>query len=1053
MKTPAQRKPADAIAVQPLDFFVMRRPRLNPETWLAYRAEAQTPAGQEPWARRAATALGYFERDDVGEAIFLASEGLHQRLRTASAASLSTGKGQQLLLAFERYLARMCHRSTPFGTFSSVRFGTVREAVDGFDLGQSEDSRIRRMVRLDHGVLHALAEQSVAADPQAFRYTANASIERRGDAYHYIEWRQGGPDGRVHMLSAVDAHPVVGAVLEACRQRYVAIPDLIDLVHAAHGGFSRDAVQALVVDLVEEKLLTPELWADPLADNTLDRMIATLGRTGRFRSMLDNLVSLRTRMDSIEREPGGHVASYREVSALARRMMASTAAKASLRVDSFGESAATWISTRVATDICDAIQPLMRKLAEPDASLARFCSHFKERYGESAMPLTEVLEDEALASVEERFYSSPVLAQLGLRSAAPAGSGAGSGMRKFDRLLLAKLLAAGGRDGVIEITDADLASLPDVKGHYPAQMFAIVSLLGDDAGNPDAPRYHLHGLSNREPGSWLGRFSSGDADLRSALERSADAVVSAQPDALHAEISYLPSGPLGNILCRPLLWPYRINLVQAGPVAGEFDIALNDLLVRVDGNDVQLWSRRLGKRVVPHMTTAHSVAHPGNIKAYRFLRALEQHGKNFSHFSWGGEFLAQKRLPRVIFRSAILATARWSLDPDDRRSLMRGFKADPTRGLVQLLDRLGVPRWVEMKEGDNTLLLDLTDELDLQQVWRSLKTRWAVTLTEHVTAGTAQGGSMPHELLLPFRVESAAVAPTTMVRAIPSGDGLRDLQPAALNDVLFFKVYLRSESADSFLIQVLRPLLDELRAGGLIRNWFYIRYADPDHHLRIRLFTGREHVGQAFARSLERIYASGLQLRVQLAEFERESVRYGGAGAIPVTEELFCVDSELAIRRLQAVSATDAPVPAWHGCVQDCLSFMEDTPLALHEQHRLAVDAAESFRSEFLVSSRQRDFLGALYRRTEHDSGAGASADGKALRQRRRALLRELAGLVEPLGFPRILRSHLHMTCNRLLQDNARAYEVIVYDFLERALRAQLGRAARSGPSVPENAG
>jgi thiopeptide-type bacteriocin biosynthesis protein len=52
---------------------------------------------------------------------------------------------------------------------------------------------------------------------------------------------------------------------------------------------------------------------------------------------------------------------------------------------------------------------------------------------------------------------------------------------------------------------------------------------------------------------------------------------------------------------------------------------------------------------------------------------------------------------------------------------------------------------------------------------------------------------------------------------------------------LYFKIYCGVKTANELLISVVEPLVTKLRKEKKITLWFFIRYSDPEHHLRIRL--------------------------------------------------------------------------------------------------------------------------------------------------------------------------------------------------------------------------
>jgi hypothetical protein len=52
---------------------------------------------------------------------------------------------------------------------------------------------------------------------------------------------------------------------------------------------------------------------------------------------------------------------------------------------------------------------------------------------------------------------------------------------------------------------------------------------------------------------------------------------------------------------------------------------------------------------------------------------------------------------------------------------------------------------------------------------------------------------------------------------------------------LYAKLYTGAATADQVLRQVVRPVTEAALRCGAADGWFFIRYGDPDWHLRLRL--------------------------------------------------------------------------------------------------------------------------------------------------------------------------------------------------------------------------
>src|SRR5262249_20995910 len=125
-------------------------------------------------------------------------------------------------------------------------------------------------------------------------------------------------------------------------------------------------------------------------------------------------------------------------------------------------------------------------------------------------------------------------------------------------------------------------------------------------------------------GRLLGRFCHADPRLQPFVEQHVRDEEALQPDAVFAEVVHLPEGRLGNILARPVLRAYEIPYLGSAGVPRGRHIPRTDLRVSVAGEQILLRSARLGRRVIPRLTSAHNYHQSSGI--YGFLCALQAHG-------------------------------------------------------------------------------------------------------------------------------------------------------------------------------------------------------------------------------------------------------------------------------------------------------------------------------------------------------------------------------------------------------------------------------------------
>jgi len=131
---------------------------------------------------------------------------------------------------------------------------------------------------------------------------------------------------------------------------------------------------------------------------------------------------------------------------------------------------------------------------------------------------------------------------------------------------------------------------------------------------------------------------------------------------------------------------------------------------------------------------------------------------------------------------------------------------------------------------------------------------------------------------------------------------------------LYYKIYSGPKTSDMVLTDVLFPLITALKEQKLITKWFFIRYGDPEHHLRVRfLLEKKESLGVVInkvSKKLQPLLAEDIIYKVQLDTYSRELERYGN-NTIELSESLFYWDSEKIVQFLDLIEGDEGERLRW----------------------------------------------------------------------------------------------------------------------------------------------
>ena len=1035
---------------QTADFFVLRSPglpldALSPRASTGPEADAQDPSGIRLERDREAmrqSLRDLIRRDVVREAVALASPDLASRLDAWLEGSLESLAARNLERALLKYLGRMSSRSTPFGFFAGVSKGAWGP-TSRLSVGSWRNSR--KVMRLDWGVLETLVDR-LEREPEiraSMNYRPNSSIYPRSGWYRYLERRdQAGGQGRTYHLEAVEATPHLDLVLQ---QAHVG-SRLEELATSLARRMAVAPVEARVFldQLIEAQLLCGELHPPLTSPDPMGQVVAALQADPVTAPRAEPLVALDVELKILQGEPlGSHPTGYRSLAASLTDLGIPSDTRDVLQVDLFRPSPDLTLSPVVRRALEEGAETLRRFTPPPaEGPLDRFRAAFQDRYGTRWMPLLDVLDEESGLGFDGGMpMDSPLLEGLPFRS-----SPAPRQLSRRDLVLLAQLPQwQGSLAWALEDADVEALATADPQP-FPHSFAALTTLEASSLAALDGGEFQfwMEEYSGPTAARWLGRFASGDSDLKDALQSHLRKEESLRPEAVFAEVVHVPEGRMGNVLARPALRDYEIPFLGASGVSSDNTILPSDLQLTVRGERVLLASTRLGREVVPRLSSAHNFARGPVV--YRFLAGLQDQDGRSGGWSWGA-LADQPFLPRVTRGRHILSKARWRIESRELKAALKRSPEGAWGALQTLRESRGLPRFVMLTDADNCLLVDLDQVLWVETLHHLVSGRSAFTLTECFpdpgrALVTSPEGRFAHELVIPFEPTSPPQPKAVPLPTMSQAPGVRAYPPGS--EWLYLKLYCGPASADRLLVE-LAPLLRMTQAEGLWDRWHFIRYRDPDHHLRLR-FHGLpsrllSDLLPQLHRHLEARLAQGLLWKVQVDTFEPEWERYGGSLGFALAEGWFFDDSQHILNQLVEGLTLEQ---RWRAGLRNTDAIWAALGLSVQARKGLAQAARDGFRKEFGDSGTGAVQMGARFRalRRELESGfPHASGPPFAPELCGLSRIREAfdQGLIQE-DLVSVASSLSHMHLNRLLRTSPREHEWVLMEFLVRLYESRLAR-------------
>ncbi|MBU6529677.1 lantibiotic dehydratase [Streptomyces sp. A108] len=889
--------------------------------------------------------------------------------------------------ALARYLLRMQHRATPFGLFAGAAPARI-----GHRAHVSWDREHRASASVDAVWLHDITTL-LEADPavlEQLTVVADSTAVVRGT--QIIVRHQPGDDGPID--TSLRRTRAAEKVLDLARSA-ILVRDLVDKLSSDYPQTHRPTIMQMVRELVAHRVLLTSLRAPTTCTDALGHLVSRLDDVDA--APIGALRDLHRLLERHNQAPSAEQPGLRAEAVAAMRALAGNDGRhlgVNIRPD-----CDVVVPRQVAHEAERALHVMARISPFPKGSPAwrDYRSRFLERYSMGAVVPVRELTDPDTGLGFPVGYRGTVLKRPVLATT------------RRDEHLLALVQDAGltgQREIVLTGRDIEALSVGE-PAQVPAHAEMCFSVLAQDTRALTQGRFLLSaaGLSVTA-GTLTGRFwptmEPGDQQRMSAE---------------YLRLPTLTEGAIRAQVSAPPLKHATLNVSRAPRAAAPEELAvgehntdttldLNDLGVIADFERLCLVSLSTGQAIeasVLHAAELSNATHP----LVRFLCEVSRsHTAILAPFVWGAA--AQLPfLPEVRYGRTILSPACWRLsvrdlgDPEHWRENFANWRV-----------RYGVPSAVSVGSDDQQLHLDLdlTGHQDLLRA--ELNRHGATTLHERPDESAFGWIGHAHELTMAF-------AATQEPAPEPRRGTVRTLDAERLPGAdtwAYLKVYGSTDRTPEVLTGHLPRLLGELDTAH--RAWF-IRYADPDPHLRIRLhlpsadtFGRAAHTVAAWAAELRE---EGMIQRIQWDTDQPETGRYGTGAALDAAQVYFATDSTAALAQMRlGLSADLQPAVTAASFVDIAAGFLGSCEAA-HTwlAHHLA-------RSEGTMAP--RDVQALALRLTEEDHSGRALADvagGDEVRRvwqrRREAIDRYHQALTDCGADPSgVLPSLLHMHHNRV---------------------------------------
>ena len=272
---------------------------------------------------------------------------------------------------------------------------------------------------------------------------------------------------------------------------------------------------------------------------------------------------------------------------------------------------------------------------------------------------------------------------------------------------------------------------------------------------------------------------------------------------------------------------------------------------------------------------------------------------------------------------------------------------------------------------------------------------------------------------------------------------------------LYYKIYTGAKTADLLLSTEIKSVTETLLAEGHIEQWFFIRYADPKTHVRLRLkVTQPDSIGKVIQVVYGRLYPmvnDDLVWNVQLGTYQPELRRYGRE-TIKEAEALFFRESEMIVSFLDCIDGEEGEEVRWLFAMRALDTLLDDFEYGEEEKLRMLDQLKTNFGAEFGINKHLKKQLDVKFRthRSEIDkfldmnrNTAGEYAVLLELLETKSTqtltVIQQLKAKVSQERLNGLMSSYIHMLMNRMFRSKNRLHEMTVYQLLFRYYKMNWG--------------
>ncbi|MCJ8152512.1 lantibiotic dehydratase [Chryseobacterium sp. SSA4.19] len=965
------------------------------------------------------------------KAIIISSPDLHEQISQLENNSLPKEKADKIRKSLLKYWLRMHYRTIPFGLNAGISKGNWDKQSSIILDNNLNKVNARLDMQLIYDIIRNLENKMFIREK--IKYYSNNTLYATKNKYRYIEPSVKDSAMR-YEITSTEKNKYLNSIVKSCIDGKT-FNSIIDILVSKDIPY-KDSYE-YINELIDSKILISELSPKVTDKNFQDKIFSFLKNLDLSQNnhtdaqFILGLIEIFEIVKEINQK-NDIESEINKISSILNKINIANHKKNIIQIDLLKGKSENVLSASIFKDFKKVLSIAFNIGAQEKVeSLEEFKSVFIRRFDQQEIPLLFALDP--LSGINYPIHSENEVHELigNIQYKTENNNNIIKGSVEWNQFIGEKLIdAIKNYKKIINIDTNELSEFLHHNKNIPFSMSSIVQIYNDEANQPIIYHQFSDGPSSS---TFTGRFCHLDEDLEESVKKSLQQEKEFYKDQIIAEIIHNPQPRVGNILLRPLLRDYEIPIITLHN-SNSNPIYLSDLLISVKNDRIVLRSKKYNKEILPNLSSAHNYS-LHKVPLYHFLCDLQYQNTSPS-YSWNwGMFSNYDHLPRVAVHNVILSKESWLLSKD------KIYKESPASviDLKKYLLEKKIPNTFTFKDNDMELPVFLENELSLEILQDHIIKADKIRIFENLSSQyesivkDTDGKIYSNEFIIPWHNLSSI-----QISAIKSDEVknnvIRNYIPGS--EWLYYKVHCSYQVSDQILKDTISKFASKLIKKGIIRKWFFIRYMDPDYHLRIRFLLNNNdnNIAHQLYQLLDKYLKDELIIHnISLDTYNREIERYGEA-TIDLMESIFYYDSECVCNLLKTAAITETSI--WKFAVSGIDRILDDFGYNIYDKKNIMNRLSDGYSMR--LDDHSKKSLKERYREQRNtilslliDLHNTYIFDKRT--KMTKSAISDIKIIQSQNKVDSLVISYIHMFINRMFAAKPNLYESILYFFLHKS--------------------